>query len=95
MGTTVATNALLERKGDKVALLISSGLKDALKIGNQSRPKIFDLKIRRTEPVYERVVEINERVRPLHEFERDNQELNVFMGSDGKQFVYEKGLDLE
>ena len=47
MGTTVATNALLERKGDKVALLITSGLKDALKIGNQSRPKIFDLKIRK------------------------------------------------
>jgi 5-oxoprolinase (ATP-hydrolysing) len=38
MGTTVATNALLERRGDKVALLITKGLKDTLKIGNQSRP---------------------------------------------------------
>jgi 5-oxoprolinase (ATP-hydrolysing) len=45
MGTTVATNALLERKGDKVALLISKGLRDTLKIGNQQRPKIFDLEI--------------------------------------------------
>ena len=45
MGTTVATNALLERKGDKVALLISGGLRDTLEIGNQSRPKIFDLEI--------------------------------------------------
>jgi len=46
MGTTVATNALLERKGDRVALLISKGLRDVLKIGNQSRPKIFDLEIK-------------------------------------------------
>jgi len=46
MGTTVATNALLERKGDRVALLISEGLRDVLLIGNQSRPKIFDLEIK-------------------------------------------------
>jgi 5-oxoprolinase (ATP-hydrolysing) len=46
MGTTVATNALLERKGDRVALLINQGLKDVLLIGNQSRPKIFDLEIK-------------------------------------------------
>ena len=46
MGTTVATNALLERKGDRVALLINEGLKDVLLIGNQSRPKIFDLEIK-------------------------------------------------
>jgi 5-oxoprolinase (ATP-hydrolysing) len=43
MGTTVATNALLERKGDKVALLITKGFRDTLQIGNQSRPRIFDL----------------------------------------------------
>jgi 5-oxoprolinase (ATP-hydrolysing) len=48
MGTTVATNALLERKGDNVALLITKGLKDTLKIANQSRPNIFDLKIKRS-----------------------------------------------
>jgi 5-oxoprolinase (ATP-hydrolysing) len=46
MGTTVATNALLERKGDRVALMISQGLRDVLYIGNQSRPKIFDLEIK-------------------------------------------------
>ncbi|CAI2166519.1 8586_t:CDS:10 [Funneliformis geosporum] len=45
MGTTVATNALLERKGEKCALLITKGFKDLLLIGNQSRPKIFDLAI--------------------------------------------------
>lgn len=43
MGTTVATNALLERKGEKIALLITKGFRDLLHIGNQARPKIFDL----------------------------------------------------
>ena len=43
MGTTVATNALLERKGEKMALVITAGFKDLLHIGNQARPKIFDL----------------------------------------------------
>lgn len=43
MGTTVATNALLERKGAKMALLINEGFVDLLHIGNQSRPNIFDL----------------------------------------------------
>lgn len=43
MGTTVATNSLLERKGEKLALVITKGFKDLLHIGNQSRPNIFDL----------------------------------------------------
>ena len=43
MGTTVATNALLERKGERMALLINKGFKDLIYIGNQARPKIFDL----------------------------------------------------
>ncbi len=43
MGTTVATNALLERKGERVALLVTNGFRDLLYIGNQSRPKLFDL----------------------------------------------------
>lgn len=43
MGTTVATNALLERKGERMALLITKGFKDVLFIGNQARPKIFSL----------------------------------------------------
>lgn len=43
MGTTVATNALLERKGERMALVITKGFKDLLHIGNQSRPSIFDL----------------------------------------------------
>lgn len=43
MGTTVATNALLERKGERMALVITKGFRDLLHIGNQSRPNIFDL----------------------------------------------------
>jgi 5-oxoprolinase (ATP-hydrolysing) len=62
LSTTVATNALLERKGHKHALLITKGFKDLLLIGNQSRPKIFDLNIRRSPPLYSKVVEIDERV---------------------------------
>ena len=62
MGTTLATNALLERKGERVALLITEGFKDALKIGLQSRPKIFDLNIKKPDVLYEEVVEVSERV---------------------------------
>ncbi|KAH8596411.1 Hydantoinase B/oxoprolinase-domain-containing protein [Bisporella sp. PMI_857] len=62
MGTTVATNALLERKGEKIAMVVTKGFKDCLKIGNQSRPKIFDLAIRKPDVLYENVVEIDERV---------------------------------
>ncbi|KAI1609193.1 Hydantoinase B/oxoprolinase-domain-containing protein [Exophiala viscosa] len=62
MGTTVATNALLERKGEKVAMVVTSGFKDCLEIGNQSRPKIFDLAIRRPDVLYQKVVEVDERV---------------------------------
>ena len=62
MGTTVATNALLERKGEKCALITTKGFQDCLVIGNQSRPKIFDLAIRKPEVLYQEVVEIDERV---------------------------------
>ncbi|KAK5939524.1 hypothetical protein PMZ80_007902 [Knufia obscura] len=62
MGTTVATNALLERKGERIALLITKGFKDALVIGNQSRPKLFALNIERPEVLFEEVVEVDERV---------------------------------
>lgn len=62
MGTTVATNALLERKGERHALLVTKGFKDALRIGTQSRPKLFALNIQRPHVLYEDVVEIDERV---------------------------------
>ncbi len=63
MGTTVATNALLERKGAPTLLLITRGFRDALKIGYQARPKIFARQIVKPDMLYERVVEIDERVR--------------------------------
>jgi 5-oxoprolinase (ATP-hydrolysing) len=63
MGTTVATNALLERKGERTLLLITQGFRDALKIGYQARPKIFARHIVKPEILYERVVEVAERVR--------------------------------
>ena len=63
MGTTVATNALLERKGDRVPLLITKGFRDALKIAYQARPDIFAKQILLPEQLYERVIEVDERVR--------------------------------
>ncbi len=62
MGTTVATNALLERKGERT-LLVTRGFRDALKIGYQARPKIFARHIIKPDMLYERVAEVDERVR--------------------------------
>jgi 5-oxoprolinase (ATP-hydrolysing) len=62
MGTTVATNALLERKGERTALVITAGFGDALRIGYQNRPHIFARNIELPEMLYERVVEVEERV---------------------------------
>src|SRR5262249_35297672 len=63
MGTTVATNALLERKGERTLLLVTKGFRDALRIGYQARPKIFARQIIKPDMLYERVVEVAERVR--------------------------------
>ena len=63
MGTTVATNALLERKGERVVLAITRGFGDALRIGYQARPDIFARHIELPSQLYERVIEIDERVR--------------------------------
>jgi 5-oxoprolinase (ATP-hydrolysing) len=63
MGTTVATNALLERKGERTALVITKGHGDALRIGYQNRPRIFDRHIVRPELLHERVIEADERMR--------------------------------
>jgi 5-oxoprolinase (ATP-hydrolysing) len=62
MGTTVATNALLERRGTPTALIVTQGFRDALAIGYQNRPDIFALNIIKPVPIYERVVEARERV---------------------------------
>jgi 5-oxoprolinase (ATP-hydrolysing) len=74
MGTTVATNALLERKGDRTVLVITKGFGDALRIAYQARPKLFERQIVLPQMLYERVIEADERigahgevVRPLDE----------------------------
>ena len=62
MGTTVATNALLERKGDRTLLVTTKGFRDALRIGYQARPDIFAKQIIKPEQLYEDVLEVEERV---------------------------------
>ncbi len=62
MGTTVATNALLERKGERTLLLITQGFRDLLLIGYQTRPKLFDLEIKRPDLLYENVAEVPGRL---------------------------------
>jgi 5-oxoprolinase (ATP-hydrolysing) len=62
MGTTVGTNALLERKGDRTLLVVTQGFADALRIGYQNRPDIFARRIMLPELLYERVLEVEERV---------------------------------
>lgn len=62
MGTTVATNALLERSGEPTVLLVTEGFRDALRIGYQNRPRLFDLHIQRPSTLYTRVIEVPERI---------------------------------
>ncbi|KAF8860972.1 5-oxoprolinase [Acephala macrosclerotiorum] len=70
MGTTVATNALLERKGTRHALIVTKGFRDLIDIGNQARPRLFDLAISKPETLYDKVIEIDERV-TVEEFSED------------------------
>ncbi len=71
MGTTVATNALLERKGERTLLLITKGFRDALRIGYQARPKIFARHIIKPAMLYERAIEVDERLRADGSVERE------------------------
>ncbi|KAL1852997.1 hypothetical protein Plec18170_005579 [Paecilomyces lecythidis] len=81
MGTTVATNALLERKGEPTAFVVTQGMKDILHIGNQSRPKLFDLRINKPDVLYTEVVEIKERV-TLEAWTERKTPLNIDVESD-------------
>src|SRR5204863_6442188 len=62
MGTTVATNALLERKGERTVLFITRGFRDALRIAYQNRPRLFDRQIVLPEMLYSGVFEVEERI---------------------------------
>ncbi|WIA16218.1 hypothetical protein OEZ85_012930 [Tetradesmus obliquus] len=99
MGTTVATNALLERAGERVALVVTAGLRDLLHIGNQSRPDIFDLRIASPDALYEAVVEVAEAVMlPLgsEPTQRNGPqpELNASIPCPGKRVVGTTGEEL-
>ncbi|MBD2139419.1 hydantoinase/oxoprolinase family protein [Anabaena sp. FACHB-1237] len=89
MGTTVATNALLERHGDRVVLVITKGFKDALRIGYQNRPNIFAREIILPTMLYEQVIEINER------YDANGNELtpvNIDQTRQELQRVYHTGI---
>ncbi|MGF1481276.1 MAG: hydantoinase B/oxoprolinase family protein [Cyanophyceae cyanobacterium] len=89
MGTTVATNALLERKGDRTALIITQGFRDALRIGAQNRPDIFARQIVLPEVIYERVVEVAAR------FDAQGNELSPVDATQVRhdlQAVYDTGI---
>ncbi|PNY10004.1 5-oxoprolinase-like protein [Trifolium pratense] len=74
MGTTVATNALLERKGERIAVCVTQGFRDLLQIGNQARPSIFDLTVSKPSNLYEEVVEVEERVELVQEKEEEENQ---------------------
>ena len=95
MGTTVATNALLERKGDPIALLTNEGLEDTLEIGHQNRPDIFDLHIKKPSPIYQSVLSVEERIRPLAPFENpeDFPSHTIIKGMNNAFYVIEKPLN--
>ncbi|KAK9079805.1 hypothetical protein SSX86_001478 [Deinandra increscens subsp. villosa] len=98
MGTTVATNALLERKGERIALCVTRGFKDLLQIGNQARPNIFDLTVSKPSNLYEEVIEVDERVELVPEFEKvvtESADPNVVTGISGERVRVVKPVNEE
>ena len=89
MGTTVATNALLERAGEPTLLAITAGLADAIEIGHQARPDTFALNIRKPAALYDSVIEIDERVRADGTIE---QALDLASARERLQASYVRGL---
>ncbi len=89
MGTTVATNALLERRGEPTLLAITAGHADALAIGWQARPRLFDLDIRKPAPLYAETLEIAERVTAEGEVLRP---LDEEAARAGLEAAYDRGL---
>ncbi|MCV6601806.1 MAG: 5-oxoprolinase, partial [Cohaesibacter sp.] len=89
MGTTVATNALLERKGDRTLFVTTKGFRDALRIGYQARPEIFAKEIILPELLYEEVIEANERFKADGSIER---ELDAESLRPQLQAAYDKGI---
>ena len=94
MGTTVATNALLERKGERMALAVNKGMKDVIFIGNQTRPKIFDLNIVVPEVLYEEVIEVDESLfLDRKDCEIDKSKWRRVVGTTEEELFVERELD--
>ncbi|KUF91656.1 Pantothenate kinase 2 [Phytophthora nicotianae] len=93
MGTTVATNALLERNGERTVLVTTQGFHDLLYIGNQSRPKIFDLEIHMPDTLYDSVIEVDERLQLVNN-EKDRLPTDE-KGISGDYIRVIKDLDVE
>ena len=89
MGTTVGTNALLERKGDRTLLVINDGFHDALRIGYQTRPHLFELNVQLPEMLYERVLEVTGRY-TAHGEER--APLDLDSARAGLQAAFDAGI---
>jgi 5-oxoprolinase (ATP-hydrolysing) len=89
MGTTVATNALLERRGERTLLVITAGYADALRIAYQERPKLFALRIERPASLYESVVEVSERIGAHGEIVRP---LDLERAAAGLQAAWNGGI---
>ncbi|EXB81777.1 hypothetical protein L484_001352 [Morus notabilis] len=96
MGTTVATNALLERKGERIALCVTRGFRDLLQIGNQARPNIFDLTVSKPSNLYEEVVEVDERIELVQDGEQNvDSSARVIRGVSGELVKVLKPLNEE
>ncbi|OZG71897.1 5-oxoprolinase [Hahella sp. CCB-MM4] len=89
MGTTVATNALLERKGDRTLLLITKGFSDALRIGYQTRPNLFARNIVLPELLYEKVAEVSERIMADGTVEKA---LDLVSAREALEAAYQEGI---
>lgn len=101
MGTTVATNALLERASQPCALVVTKGFRDLLSIGDQTRPRLFDLNIRRAETLFDKVLEIDERITlhdstedasSLHDPERASYSLQKGIGGEAIRVITPLGM---
>lgn len=97
MGTTVATNALLERRGNPTVLIVSRGFGDILHIGNQSRPRIFDLEIAMPKSLYCGVIEVDERLIVLQSDKdtlTEHSHCKIVECTTGEKIIVEKEPDL-
>lgn len=96
MGTTVATNALLERKGERIAVCVTQGFRDLLQIGNQARPNIFDITVSRPSNLYEEIVEVEERVQLVQNEEVEHEDYSSLVkGISGELVRIVKPLNEE